>query len=82
MKQFDYKYNLKDRMFGDILVEYAETYGVPQKRLVYYAYKWSGRGIAEYGTSIRGMWFELENFYGEYLEMYLQGLQERMGLSE
>lgn len=49
---------------------YSKMYGIPEKRLWYWVEKWNVKGIASYGTSIKGIWFEIINFKGEYKSLY------------
>lgn len=49
---------------------YSKMYGIPEKRLWYWVEKWIGKSVANCGTGISGIWFEISNFKGEYKSLY------------
>lgn len=49
---------------------YSKMYGIPEKRLWYWVEKWIGKRVANCGTGISGIWFEIINFKGEYKSLY------------
>jgi hypothetical protein len=49
---------------------FVKVFGYNEKQLYYYVDKWVDKGIVDYGTSIRNVWFEFENLSGAYLDMY------------
>lgn len=63
-----------------LIVWYSETFKIPDKRLWYWVEKWVGKGVANYGTSINGIWFEINNFKGEYKSIYEDIIRRRKKL--
>ena len=61
----------------DMLVN---VFGYNEKQLYYYANKWDDKGIINYGTSIRFVWFEFENLSGAYLDMYNEMFHKEGGV--
>lgn len=55
---------------------FVKVFGYNEKQLYYYATKWDKKGIIDYGTSIRNVWFEMENLSGIYLDMYNEIFQK------
>lgn len=55
---------------------FVKVFGYNEKQLYCYATKWDKKGIIDYGTSIRNVWFEMENLSGIYLDMYNEIFQK------
>lgn len=59
---------------------FVNVFGCNEKQLYYYANKWNGKGIIDYGTSIRNVWFEFKNLSGAYLDMYNEMFHKEGGV--
>ena len=61
----------------DMLVK---VFGWNEKQMYYYVSKWDDKGIVNYGTSLRNVWFEFENLSGPYRETYKQMFHKEGGV--
>lgn len=59
---------------------FDKVFGCNKKQLYYYVNKWGDKGIINYGTSIRNVWFEFENLSGAYLDMYNEMFHKEGGV--